>query len=82
MPSVRGQIFSGNFRDFITFKSNFGYHLKAIYDDPNFAKASVVGVYSLYKPGLLIKDPDIVKSVLIKDFDSFYDRFVKKDYHQ
>lgn len=41
----------------------------------------MVGVYGLYKPGLLIKDPDIVKSVWIKDFDSFHDRFVKNDYH-
>lgn len=81
VPSVPGQIFSGNFRDFIQFKTNFNYHLKTIYDDPKFADAPVIGVYDMYKPGLLIKDPDIVKSILIRDFDKFHDRFPKNDYH-
>ncbi|XP_073846006.1 cytochrome P450 6g1-like [Musca autumnalis] len=81
VPSVPGRIFSGNLLDFITFKTNFAYHLKTIYDDEKFATAPVVGVYGLYKPSLLIRDVDIIKSVLIKDFDSFHDRFAKVDYH-
>ncbi|XP_061399969.1 cytochrome P450 6g1-like, partial [Musca vetustissima] len=80
VPSVPGRIFSGNLLDFLSFKTNFGFHLKTIYDDVKFANAPVVGVYSLYKPCLLIRDPDIIKSVLIKDFDCFHNRFVKLDY--
>ncbi|XP_058981672.1 cytochrome P450 6g1-like [Musca domestica] len=81
VPSVPGRIFSGNVIDFLTFKTNFGFHLKTIYDDEKFTSAPVVGVYGLYKPSLLIRDPDIIKSVLIKDFDRFHDRFAKIDYH-
>ncbi|XP_058975924.1 cytochrome P450 6g1-like [Musca domestica] len=80
VPSGPGRIFSGNFFDFITFKTNFGYHLKTIYDDEKFAAAPVVGVYGLYKPCLLIRDLDLIKSVLIKDFEYFRDRFTKLDY--
>lgn len=79
VASVPGRFLSGNFRDFITFKTNFVYHLKTIYDDPEFAEKPVVGVYGVYKPALLIREPEIIKSILIKDFDSFHDRFDDRD---
>ncbi|XP_075166832.1 cytochrome P450 6g1-like [Haematobia irritans] len=79
IPSVPGKIFSGNFLDFVTFKTNFGYHLKTIYDDAHFKDKPVVGVYGLFKPSLLIRDPELIKAVLIKDFDSFHNRYVDID---
>uniref|UniRef100_A0A1I8PXK2 Cytochrome P450 n=1 Tax=Stomoxys calcitrans TaxID=35570 RepID=A0A1I8PXK2_STOCA len=79
VPSVAGKIFSGNFWDFLSFKTNFAYHLKTIYDDPKFADTSVVGVYGLYKPCLLIREPELIKSVLVRDFDSFHNRFGEMD---
>ncbi|XP_061402158.1 cytochrome P450 6g1-like, partial [Musca vetustissima] len=75
VSSVPGRIFSGNLYDFLSFKTNFGYHLKKIYDDPQFADKPVVGIYDLYRPALLIKDPELIKQILIKDFDCFCYRF-------
>jgi len=31
------------------------------------------GVFNFRKPVLLIRDPEIVKSILVKDFNSFHD---------
>ncbi|XP_075166042.1 cytochrome P450 6g1-like [Haematobia irritans] len=76
---VPGKIFSGNFKDFLTFKTNFAYHLKTIYDDPKFSDSPVVGVYGLYKPSLLIREPELIKSVLVRDFDNFHNRFADMD---
>ncbi|XP_005190509.1 cytochrome P450 6g1 [Musca domestica] len=75
VPSLPGRIFSGNLLDFLLFKTNFGYHLKKIYDDPAFTDKPVVGIYGLYRPSLLIREPELIKRILIKDFDCFHNRF-------
>ncbi|XP_073811653.1 cytochrome P450 6g1-like [Musca autumnalis] len=67
--------------DILRFKTNFCLTLKEIYEEPNFAHASVVGIYGLYKPSLLIRDPELIKSILIRDFDRFCNRFSKPDPH-
>ncbi|XP_059225821.1 uncharacterized protein LOC106092109 [Stomoxys calcitrans] len=79
VPSVPGKIFSGNIKEFLTFRTNFAYHLKTIYDDPKFAGSPVVGVYGLYKPSLLVRDPELIKSMLVRDFDYFRNRFSDMD---
>ncbi|XP_013114332.2 cytochrome P450 6g1 isoform X1 [Stomoxys calcitrans] len=79
IPSVPGKIFSGNLIEFLTFKTNFAYHLKTIYDDPQFIDVPVVGVYDLFKPSLFIRDPELIKSVLVRDFESFPNRFPEMD---
>ncbi|XP_075167815.1 uncharacterized protein LOC142239972 [Haematobia irritans] len=81
VASVPGRIFSGNLYEIIKFKTNLGFILKTIYDDPKFAKQAVVGVYGLYKPSLLIREPELIKRILIKDFESFCDRFARADPH-
>ncbi|XP_073811654.1 cytochrome P450 6g1-like [Musca autumnalis] len=81
VPSVRGQIFCTNFMDILRFKTNFGLKLKEIYAEPKFAQQPVVGIYGLYKPSLLLRDPELIKSVLIRDFDRFCNRFAKPDPH-
>jgi len=39
-------------------------------------KAKVVGLFSFVKPVLLPIDPDVIKHILIQNFDSFHDRYV------
>ncbi|XP_075167814.1 uncharacterized protein LOC142239971 [Haematobia irritans] len=81
VPAARASIFSGSFMDFVKMKTNFGYHLKDIYDNPKFVNEAAVGVYGLYKPGLLIRDPNLLKAIFIKDFDKFCERSAQCDRH-
>uniref|UniRef100_A0A1I8P6L7 Cytochrome P450 n=1 Tax=Stomoxys calcitrans TaxID=35570 RepID=A0A1I8P6L7_STOCA len=74
VPHAKASIFSGNFWDFFSMKTNFFYHLKTIYDDPRFENEAAVGVYGVYTPGLLIRDPELIKAVLVKDFEKFGNR--------
>ncbi|XP_075167816.1 cytochrome P450 6g1-like [Haematobia irritans] len=77
LPRARGSIFSGNVMDFLTLKTHFGFHMKTIYDDPKFRDEAAVGIYGLYKPTLLVRDPQLLKSIFIRDFNCFTNRFAR-----
>jgi hypothetical protein len=38
-----------------------------------------VGIFSFDKPSLLIRDPDLVKNIIVKDFQNFMDRTFSVD---
>lgn len=40
----------------------------------NCCDAPVIGFYSAMRPSLLVRDPEIIRNILIKDFSSFYHR--------
>lgn len=42
-------------------------------------KAPFVGIYLLFRPALLIRDPELVKRILMTDFDYFHDRGLHYD---
>ncbi|XP_012055383.1 PREDICTED: cytochrome P450 6a2-like [Atta cephalotes] len=64
--------FFGNIVDFLMGKKNMGDFYKEIYD--RYPKESMVGVFLRGNPVLVIKDPEYIKQVLIKDFTTFADR--------
>ncbi|XP_075145793.1 cytochrome P450 6g1-like [Haematobia irritans] len=80
IPNVRG-FFSGSLVDILRMKTNFGYYLKDIYLNPKFQNEPVVGIYIMHRPALLIRDPELSKSVFIKNFDNFRNHFSKPDPH-
>ncbi|XP_026326228.1 cytochrome P450 6B5-like [Hyposmocoma kahamanoa] len=49
-----------------------GEDIKEIYEQ--FPNEKIVGFYRMTSPALLIRDLDIVKAIMIKDFDLFIDR--------
>uniref|UniRef100_A0A1I8Q5D4 Cytochrome P450 n=1 Tax=Stomoxys calcitrans TaxID=35570 RepID=A0A1I8Q5D4_STOCA len=71
----------GSLGGIIRMKTNFGFHLKKVYLDPKFENAPVVGVYILHRPALLIRDPEMLKSIFIKKFDNFRNHFAQPDPH-
>ncbi|XP_014365966.2 cytochrome P450 6B5-like [Papilio machaon] len=67
--------FVGNLKDSFFRRKQAIMVLKDIYD--KFPKEKVVGIYRMTTPCLLIRDLDIIKNILIKDFDLFADRGVE-----
>lgn len=49
-----------------------GYNIKEIYD--SFEGQPCVGIYSFTKVQLMLRDTDLIKNVLVKDFNNFRDR--------
>lgn len=52
-------------------KAQLGVFLKQLYDS---TKEPFVGIYGIFRPILIVRDPELVRSVLIKDFSHFADR--------
>ncbi|XP_026473516.1 cytochrome P450 6k1-like [Ctenocephalides felis] len=65
--------FVGNFKDVLLAKVNSGIFMKSLYER---TKAPALGMYVFNKPSLLVRDPEWIKTILVKDFNFFYDRIV------
>lgn len=61
----------GNLRKSFTGRESFVSELKQLHDA---IKGPFGGVYLFTQPTLFIKDPTLIKQILIKDFDFFVDR--------
>lgn len=64
--------FFGNTIEFMLGKQCIGDFYKEIYD--RYPKESMVGMFLRGRPALLLRDPEYIKQVLIKDFTVFADR--------
>ncbi|XP_049963087.1 cytochrome P450 6k1-like isoform X2 [Schistocerca serialis cubense] len=71
-PYVEPEVPFGNFRPVAMGQKSLGLFLQDIY---NMAPgARYVGFYGFNRPMLLIRDPELIRDVLIKDFGTFHDR--------
>lgn len=69
--------FFGNFANIIFMKKNPGYLMKDFYDQGK--GLPYVGFYLLDKPCLMVRDRELIKNILVKDFNYFADRYGSPD---
>lgn len=81
IPYIKPTPIIGNTKEAFQLKTSFGLHLSDIYNDPKMSDEAVVGIYTFNQPGLIIRDTELIKSVLIKDFQYFNNRFSNCDPH-
>ena len=65
----------GNFKTIMLNRLSVGDYLNVIYKD--FKDEPMIGIYARTTPVLILKDPEFIKDVLIKDFTTFADRGLK-----
>lgn len=73
---IKPQIPFGNLKKVAKRTRSFGI---AIYELYKKTKEPFIGIYLFFTPAILIRDAEIVKSILVKDFDHFHDRGVYCD---
>lgn len=83
VPYIEPTFPYGNIKDQVTNKTDIGRCFKALYDQ--MPEERYFGIFELGKPALVLKDLDIIKAVMVTNFDHFVDRGhihekVKKDY--
>ncbi|XP_053966373.1 cytochrome P450 6g1-like [Anastrepha ludens] len=71
----------GNTKAMFTLSNSFFLYLSDIYKDTKMSKAAAVGIYILNKPALVLREPELIKSVLIKEFSKFSNRCATCDPH-
>jgi cytochrome P450 family 6 len=62
----------GNVLPLVTGKKQIGVFFHDIY--MKYKDQRAIGIYSFYKPTLIITDPDLIRTVLTREFASFHDR--------
>jgi len=72
IPYVKPTPFVGNLKDCVLLKTTIGEQLQRIYNEHS--DKPYVGIFSFVKPSLLIRDMELVKNILVKDFHNFMDR--------
>ncbi|XP_036150646.1 cytochrome P450 6k1-like isoform X2 [Monomorium pharaonis] len=63
---------TGNVTPLVTGKAQVGVHFQNVY--MKYKDHRAIGMYTFFKPNLLIADLDLIRTVLTKEFKSFHDR--------
>ncbi|XP_024942643.1 uncharacterized protein LOC107269568 [Cephus cinctus] len=73
VESLPTNLIFGNFKDAVLFRTAPGWHLGNLHKA---AKKDVpyLGFYIFHKPCFLLRDPEVIKQILIRDFENFSDR--------
>lgn len=61
----------GNFSKALLQKETFAETIEQIYQE---TEEPFIGIYSVFRPILLLRDPVLIRQILIKDFSYFTDR--------
>uniref|UniRef100_A0A1B0DJA1 Cytochrome P450 n=1 Tax=Phlebotomus papatasi TaxID=29031 RepID=A0A1B0DJA1_PHLPP len=78
---IPGPPLLGVVKDAMMFKKSFGDLFYDIYYHEKFKDDPITGVYFFHKPSLIIRHPEIIKNILVKDFPNFIDRGINSDPH-
>lgn len=70
----------GHLGQLLFLRISFGDLFKNIYADPRCSQAKVMGFYVLQTPALMIRDPELIRLLLIKNFNSFLNRYEAADH--
>ncbi|XP_069702403.1 probable cytochrome P450 6a14 [Periplaneta americana] len=77
VPTLPTSIPFGNFQNLVFSKKSPFAYVTELHNA--FEGHKVGGIYSLDRPSLILRDPEVIKQVLVKDFDHFYSRGVLVD---
>ncbi|SPP75115.1 probable cytochrome P450 6t3 [Drosophila guanche] len=69
----------GHLRKLLLLRISFGDLFHNIYADPRGGQAKVVGFFLFQTPALMVRDPEVIRLVLIKHFNSFLNRYEAAD---
>lgn len=79
VPYLPAPMLGGHLKEMILQRKAMTDVIMDIYNDPKTKAAPAVGVRFLHKHGLVIKDLELLKRILIKDFNNFQDRRTNSD---
>ncbi|XP_037812133.1 LOW QUALITY PROTEIN: probable cytochrome P450 6t3 [Lucilia sericata] len=79
IPFIKPLPLVGNLLDLILLKVSFGELFQQLYEHPTLQNRDYGGIFVLQQPALIIREPELIRKLLIKDFDMFLNRFEAAD---
>ena len=76
---LRALPLSGSCKELFTLKQSFNDQLYTLYKNKTFENEPMFGFFLGPRPALLIKDLDLIKHIMIKQFSSFSSRVLTPD---
>ncbi|XP_037893420.1 probable cytochrome P450 6g2 [Glossina fuscipes] len=70
----------GNLGCLLRMQCTSAHMIQAIYNYPEAGDRPFVGIYLFHRPALLLRDPELIKRILSRDFPKFSNRFSNSDY--
>lgn len=77
VPYVKPLPLLGNLKECVFLKVTIAEYLKSLYDE--YSDRPYVGMFSFDQPSLLVRDPELVKNILVKDSKVFPDHIMSVD---
>nr|CAD7398205.1 unnamed protein product [Timema poppensis] len=77
IPYLKPTPFFGNLKDIILQKQHIGIYLRAAYEKTS--GKPYFGLFAIDSPVIVAKDLNLIKNILVKDFDKFSDRSFSPD---
>lgn len=79
IPYIKSPLLLGHFFKTVLLKENNVNAITRLYDHSNAKGKAFVGINVFHKPAILLREPELIKRVLIKDFQYFTNRHVGAD---
>ncbi|KAH8405878.1 hypothetical protein KR215_011041, partial [Drosophila sulfurigaster] len=80
VPELRPCMLLGNLGGILSMRSSPADFICDLYNHPDAQDKPFVGIHVFHKPALLLRDPELIKRIMIKDFPKFSDRYSNSDY--
>lgn len=74
IPSVESKPLIGSLSEMLKLRKCVAEQFSDFYFDEKTKDMPFVGMHIFYKPTIIIRDPELIKRVLVKDFTSFSNR--------
>lgn len=81
IPFIEPNYIFGSLKDMVLMKKCAASMFKDLYEHQIAKSEPYIGIHIFNKPGVLIRDLDLIKKVLIKDFNNFSNRFTRMNPH-
>ncbi|XP_037941624.1 probable cytochrome P450 6g2 [Teleopsis dalmanni] len=79
VPQIKPTFFVGNMGNLIRMKNSSAEFIRDLYNHPQAKTEAFVGIHLFYNPAILLRDPELIKMILIRDFSKFCNRYSNSD---
>lgn len=81
VPHIESPLFLGNFAKTMILQEHIEVTFDRLYNHAVAKNQPFIGVNVFHKPTIIVRDPELIKRILVKDFSSFNDRHTGGDPH-